>query len=323
MSTILRYQILFLCQFVIFRTILSWSLAHYLDYLPYRQEGLAAFEDFRTAPTAPSALRNRKMQLGPLKGVEVEDVLLDPIWPKKWPYGTEDFRPFDYTRDEIIPTMMQYQYSQSLIASDHIIIVPGLLRVPIKRHFILPKDKVALNDHYSQYFFEGANVLELFSVYESILPRKYTNKLGVTVGVGWYDNEMKCNEALDDYIEQDISVDPYLPLQSNYFDFVVMPANFQLLQRPKELFQEINRVLKPGGVAIIGVKLALWSFLGVKQGRYFAETNYLEDVLTLGTDYSLTHSPTYSFTYSLTYLLTHSLTYLLTYLLTYSLTHTH
>lgn len=150
---------------------------------------------------------------------------------------------------------------------------------------------VALNDHYSQYLFDGANVLELFSVYESILPGKYKNKLGATVGVGWYDYEMKCNEALDDYIEQDISVDPYLPLQSNYFDFVVMPANFQLLQRPKELFQEINRVLKPGGAAIIGVKLALWSFLGVKQGRYFAETNYLEDVLTLGLLYPLTHSP--------------------------------
>ncbi len=291
--------ILSLCPLLLLvRTVTSWSIAHYLDYLPYRQEGLAAFEDFRTAPTAPSALRNRKMQLGPLQAVDVEDVLLDPIWPKKWPYGTEDFRPFDYTRDEIIPTMMQYQYSQSLIASDHIIVVPGLLRVPIKRHFILPKDMVALNDHYSQYFFDGANVLELFSVYESILPRKYRNKLGATVGIGWYDNEMKCNEALDDYIEQDISVDPYLPLQSNYFDFVVMPANFQLLQRPKELFQEINRVLKPGGMAIIGVKLALWSFLGVKQGRYFAETNYLEDVLTLGLYHPLTHSPDHLLTHS-------------------------
>lgn len=32
---------------------------HYLDYLPYRQEGLAFFEDFRTAAMPSTNLRNR------------------------------------------------------------------------------------------------------------------------------------------------------------------------------------------------------------------------------------------------------------------------
>lgn len=102
------------------------------------------------------------------------------------------------------------------------------------------------------------------------------------VGIGWYADEMKCNPDLDDYIEQDITVDPFIPLADDYFDFVVMPSMFQLLQRPKDMFSEINRVLKPGGVVFIGVKLAFWSFLGWKQGRYYAETNYLEDVLAAG-----------------------------------------
>jgi SAM-dependent methyltransferase len=93
---------------------------------------------------------------------------------------------------------------------------------------------------------------------------------------------MKANGALDDYIEQDITVDPFLPLADNYFDFVVMPAMFQLCQRPQDMFKEINRVLKPGGTAFIGVKLAMWSFLGRKQGRYYTETNYVEDVLAAG-----------------------------------------
>eukprot|EP01035_Chromulina_nebulosa_P020732 gene20732-26880_t len=48
------------------------------------------------------------------------------------------------------------------------------------------------------------------------------------------------------------------------------------------MFQEINRVLKPGGTAFIGLKLAYWSFLGLKQGRYYQETSYYEDVATLG-----------------------------------------
>lgn len=253
---------------------------HYFDYLPYRQEGLTAFEDFRTAPTAPSALRNRKMEVGGNKGMDVEDVLDNPIWPTRWPYGFEDFRPCDYTRDDIINTLPQYQYSQSLITSDHVTLFPGLWRFPIRRHFIMPKDKIALAAHYSDYFFDDAKVLELFSVYESILPPGVD--LGPTVGIGWSTDEMKANPDLDDYLEQDISVDPFLPLASNYFDFVLVPANFQLVQRPKDFFAEINRVLKPGGTAFVGVKVALWSFLGWKQGRYYAETNYLEDVLALG-----------------------------------------
>lgn len=202
------------------------------------------------------------------------------MWPSKWPYGVEDFRPLDYQRDDVINTQANYIFSQSLIKSDLATAVPGLLRLPIDRYFTYPKDKLALSDHMSQYYFTNASVLELFSVYDSVLPPRI--QLGPVVGVGWYGDEMKANPALDDYIEQDISVDPFLPLTDNYFDFVVVPAMFQLFQRPREMFQEINRVLKPGGTAIIGVKLALWSFLGWKQGRYFMETNYLEDVLAAG-----------------------------------------
>ena len=156
----------------------------------------------------------------------------------------------------------------------------GLFRLPVRRHWIFPKDKFALSEHMDQYVKDDAKVLELFSCYETILPPTY--KQGVTVGVGWSTYEMSCNPSLDDFIEQDISIDPYLPLADNYFDFVVVPAMFQLFQRPKEMFEEINRVLKPGGTAFVGVKLAMWSFLGWKQGRYFVETNYVEDVLTLG-----------------------------------------
>ena len=46
--------------------------------------------------------------------------------------------------------------------------------------------------------------------------------------IGWYADEMKANPALDDAIEQDITVDPFLPIADNYFDFVIMPAMFQV-----------------------------------------------------------------------------------------------
>jgi hypothetical protein len=256
--------------------------SHYVDYLPYRQEGLASFEDFRTAPYPPTHLRNRKMEIGALDNfnIDVSDVLVNPKWPTRWPYGYEDFRPLDYTRD-LGPTNTgpQYEFSQNLMRADHLTIIPGLLRLPIRRHFVLPKDKFALAEHTSQYLADDATVLELFSTYESILPPGHN---GLTVGVGWFDDEMKANSELDDYIVQDITVDPFLPLADNFFDLVIIPANFQLFQRPLDMFKEINRVLKPGGTAIVGVKLTSWAFLGWKQGRYYVETNYFEDTLALG-----------------------------------------
>ena len=284
MSPWVYYLVFFVVEATAFNLM---EVSHYLDYLPYRQEGLAAWEDFRTAAEPPTALRNRKMEVGGLR-LDVEAILDNPVWPASWPYSGEDFRPFDYTRDEVLNTGAQYVYSQSLIQSDQIQLIPGLLRVPIRRHFILPKDKLAWADHLQYHFSRyqnvsasdaGPRVLELFSCYDSILP---SMDLGPTVGVGWSGDEMRCNGVLDDWIEQDLTVDPYLPISSNFFDFVVMPANAQLLQSPKVMFQEMNRVLKPGGTAFVGLKLAHWSFLSQKQGRYFAETNYLEDILALG-----------------------------------------
>lgn len=68
--------------------------SHYMDYLPYKQEGLSgtlyhhhtcihnliiiiiAFEDFRTAPIPPTQLRNRKMETGSLKDfISVEGIV--------------------------------------------------------------------------------------------------------------------------------------------------------------------------------------------------------------------------------------------------------
>ena len=186
-----------------FRTLesLAFNLAdasHYLDYMPAQRDGTnALIEDFRTSHIPPTHLRNRKMGIGSTQ-LQVEEVLANPVWPSKWPYAHEDFRPCDYTRDQPSNTIAQYQYSQSLIDAANVQLFPGLLRVPIRRHFILPKDKVAQMDHLDQYFNEGAKVLELFSTYESILPPGL--KYGPTVGVGWSSREMIANEALDDYI---------------------------------------------------------------------------------------------------------------------------
>lgn len=151
---------------------------HYLDYLPYRQQGFASFEGFLTSQKPPIALRDRKMDLGPLK-LDVDEVLGKAVWPKRWPYSSEDFRPLDYSYDDVINTGATYQLTQSMIMANKAAIFPGV-SLPIKRHFIFPKDKVALAEHLKEDVCDEAKVLELFSCYESILPGGV--ELGPTVG---------------------------------------------------------------------------------------------------------------------------------------------
>ena len=55
-----------------------------------------------------------------------------------------------------------------------------------------------------------------------------------------------------------------------------------------QITPEINRVLKPGGTAFIGVKLSFWGFLHQKQGRYYVQTTYLGNSCALS--YPITSS---------------------------------
>lgn len=97
-------------------------------------------------------------------GLTAETALADPAWPSRWPYGSEDFRPLDYTRDDVINTGPQYTFSQSLVVSDQATIFPGLLRLPVRRHWIFPKDKFALSEHMDQYVQDGAKVRSQYDV---------------------------------------------------------------------------------------------------------------------------------------------------------------
>ena len=84
---------------------------------------------------------------------------------------------------DVVPTKMaRYQYSQSLLTADRVILIPGILRVPIRRHFILPKDKIGLADHLGQYFFPSARLLELFLRTRASSHRKNSDPQSALVG---------------------------------------------------------------------------------------------------------------------------------------------
>jgi ubiquinone/menaquinone biosynthesis C-methylase UbiE len=59
---------------------------------------------------------------------------------------------------------------------------------------------------------------------------------------------MRDNPDLDDYVVHDLNADPNLPFESDTFDAVVVTVSIQYMTRPIDVFREVNRILKPGGL---------------------------------------------------------------------------
>merc|ERR1712151_390839 len=62
---------------------------------------------------------------------------------------------------------------------------------------------------------------------------------------------LTANEQATEWHVQDLNTDPKLPFGDNEFDFVTNVVSVDYLSRPREVFNEIHRVMKPGGLAIM------------------------------------------------------------------------
>ena len=95
-----------------------------------------------------------------------------------------------------------------------------------------------------------ADVLDLCSSWISHFPD--TIPLGRVVGIGMNEEELQANKQLTEYYVQDLNKDPYLSrFQDNSFDMVCNVVSVDYLTKPKEIFQEMHRILRPGGVALV------------------------------------------------------------------------
>ena len=105
-------------------------------------------------------------------------------------------------------------------------------------------------DAVKQFFTEvlppNGTVLDLLSSWRSHWPAELPKR--ALVGLGLNAEEMAENPHLDDYVVHDVNADPHLPFDENFFDAVVLTVSIQYVTRPIEVFQEVNRVLKPGGL---------------------------------------------------------------------------
>jgi len=94
------------------------------------------------------------------------------------------------------------------------------------------------------------SVLDLCSSWVSHFPQDMPKEARVVVH-GINEREVKANMQATESFVQDFNKNPKLPFEDNSFDFVTNALSVQYLTDPRAVFAEMNRVLRPGGVATI------------------------------------------------------------------------
>jgi SAM-dependent methyltransferase len=94
-----------------------------------------------------------------------------------------------------------------------------------------------------------SRILDLMSSWVSHLPEELT--FDHVEGHGLNGEELAKNPRLDHYFVQNLNENPLLPLETNSCDAVLNTASIQYLQQPEQVFAEVHRILKPGGVFIV------------------------------------------------------------------------
>ena len=155
---------------------------------------------------------------------EVAEVLENPQWPEKFPFGPAAFERYDE-----MPDTEFYSYPRFVTHIDD--------------------DAIgALTDFYSNNFPASGSkevaILDICSSWISHYPKGYS--AGRISGLGMNEEELKRNDVLTDYNVKDLNEDPKLPYEDSTFDVITNCVSVDYLTKPLQIFSEMQRVLKPG-----------------------------------------------------------------------------
>ena len=106
-----------------------------------------------------------------------------------------------------------------------------------------------LTDLYRQRLPPHSRLLDLMSSWVSHLPAEM--EFAHVEGHGMNEEELAQNPRLDRYFVQNLNANPQLPFPDRDFDGVLIAVSVQYLQYPEAVFSEIQRILQPGGIAIV------------------------------------------------------------------------
>ena len=112
---------------------------------------------------------------------------------------------------------------------------------------------------------EDSTVLDLMSSWRSHWPQGHHKRR--MVGLGLNREEMEDNPDLDEAVVHNVNADPELPFDDESFDAVLITVSVQYLTQPVETFQQVNRILKPGGVFVVSFSNRMFHTKAVRVWR--------------------------------------------------------
>jgi FKBP-type peptidyl-prolyl cis-trans isomerase 2 len=144
---------------------------------------------------------------------------------------------------------------------------------------------------YDRFLSDGMQVLDLMSSWQSHIPERH--RLRRMVGLGLNQAELNSNPRLSESIVQDLNTNPDLPFDADTFDVVLCTVSVEYLIDPLTVFNEVARVVKPGGHLVVTFSnrwfppkvIQLWTELHEfeRMGlvlEYFMQTEAFEDLHT-------------------------------------------
>lgn len=109
--------------------------------------------------------------------------------------------------------------------------------------------RAGIGDIYGRHLQPGMAVLDLMSSWISHLPDEAAD-LEVT-GLGMNREELERNPRLAGHAVHDLNTDPRLPFDDERFDVAVCTVSVEYLTQPLEVFEQVARVLRPGGAFVV------------------------------------------------------------------------
>lgn len=96
---------------------------------------------------------------------------------------------------------------------------------------------------------EEPSVLDLMASWDSHIPDRV--KPREVIGLGLNRNELAENPVLTDFVLHDINKESRLPFPDSRFDVVLNTVSVDYMTQPFQVFREVARALKPGGLFLV------------------------------------------------------------------------
>ena len=96
---------------------------------------------------------------------------------------------------------------------------------------------------------ERPAILDLMAGWDSHIPDGLNPS--EVVGLGLNENELARNQALTGFVLHDVNAIPMLPFPDERFDIVLNTVSVDYMTKPFQVFREVGRVLKPGGLFLV------------------------------------------------------------------------